>query len=342
MKPLVSILIPAYNAGEWLAHTIGSAVGQSWDRKEIIVVDDGSRDETLSIARCFESKSVRVVTQKNQGAAAARNKAFSLCQGDYIQWLDADDLLAPDKISRQMEVQSQCQSKRTLLSSAWGRFLYRPEQTKFIPTPLWCDLSRAEWLVRKLANNVYMQTATWLVSREVSDAAGPWDTRLLGDDDGEYFCRVLLASDGVRFVPTARVYYRMAGPSSLSYIGQSDNKREAQWLSMKLHISYLRSLEDSPTARAASVTYLQNWLVYFYPERPDLVRQAQDLANDLGGQLSAPRLSWKYSWIDNIFGRQLAKRAQIFLPGVRWSFARLRDKALLRLESRKSVVMRGS
>ncbi len=334
MKPLVSILIPAYNAQEWLADTLRSAIGQTWERKEIIVVDDGSKDQTLAIARRFESDFVRVVSQKNQGGSAARNSAFSLSQGDYIQWLDADDLLAPDKIAKQLAGLNQCHSTRTLLSSAWGRFLYRYDRAKFTPSPLWCDLSRSEWLLRKLANNVYMQTATWLVSREITEATGPWDTRLLGDDDGEYFCRVLLASDGVRFVPEAKVFYRMAGSASLSYIGRSDRKRDAQWTSMKLHIGYMRSLEDSARARAACVTYLQNWLVYFYPERLDLVQQAQDLANELGGQLFPPRLSWKYSWIDSLFGRQRAKRAQIFLPSVRLSVARNLDKARLRLTSR--------
>jgi glycosyltransferase involved in cell wall biosynthesis len=333
MKPLVSILIPAYNAEEWLADSLRSAIGQTWDRKEIIIVDDGSKDRTLAIAREFESDSVRVFSQKNQGASAARNKAFSLSSGDYIQWLDADDLLASDKIARQMEALAQCGSKRTLLSSAWGRFTYRYYRAKFKATPLWCDLSPREWLVRKLENNVYMQTATWLVSREITEAAGPWDTRLLGDDDGEYFCRVLLASEGTRFVPEAKVYYRMAGSSSLSYIGQSDRKCEAQWISMKLHIGYLRSLEDSPRVRAACVKYLQDWLVFFYPERPDLVDEAKEMARSLGGQLFAPPLSWKYSWIDGIFGRRLAKRAQVVLPGVRRSFSRFVDKALFDIES---------
>ena len=335
MKPLVSILIPAYNAKEWLADTLRSAIAQTWDRKEIIVVDDGSRDQTLAIARQFESDDVRIFTQKNQGASATRNKAFSLSKGDYIQWLDADDLLASDKIARQIPVVGQSQSKRTLFSSAWGRFLYRYNQAKFNPSALWCDLSPVEWLVRKMENNVYMQTATWLVSRELTEAAGPWDTRLLGDDDGEYFCRVLLASDGTRFVPEARVFYRMAGSASLSHVGRSDRKRDAQWLSMKLHIGYLRSLEDSPKIRSACVKYLQNWLVYFYPERPDLVQQAEVMAGDLGGQLVVPRLSWKYAWIDGLFGRRLAKRAQLALPGVRWSVERLRDKALFHIEGRR-------
>ena len=98
--PLVSILIPAFNAGAWIADTIASAVQQTWPNKEVIVVDDGSRDDTLSVARACASSQVKVVTQANQGAAAARNQAYSICQGDYIQWLDADDLLGPDKIAK--------------------------------------------------------------------------------------------------------------------------------------------------------------------------------------------------------------------------------------------------
>src|ERR1700722_18018315 len=100
MKPLVSILIPAYNSEKWISDTLRSAIAQTWTHKEIIVVDDGSKDQTAAIARQFEADGVRVVTQKNQGAAAARNTAFGLSRGDYIQWLDADDLLSPDKISR--------------------------------------------------------------------------------------------------------------------------------------------------------------------------------------------------------------------------------------------------
>src|SRR5712692_7183788 len=120
VSPLVSILIPAFDAQEWIGDTITSAVGQTWPRKEIIVIDDGSRDHTLSIARQFASKEVAVLTQVNQGAAETRNRAFSICQGSYIQWLDADDLLAPDKIASQMDAVDRGADKRILLSSAWG------------------------------------------------------------------------------------------------------------------------------------------------------------------------------------------------------------------------------
>src|SRR5439155_1885423 len=308
MNPLVSILIPAFNAQEWVADAVKSAMGQTWPRKEIVVVDDGSRDQTLAIARGLGSKEVSVVTQANQGAAATRNRAYSICQGDYIQWLDADDLLAPDKIARQMDAVDRGADKQTLLSSAWGYFMYRVHRADFVPTPLWCDLSPTEWLLRKMGQNLHMQTATWLVSRELTEVAGPWNTQLLGDDDGEYFCRVLLASDGVRFVREAKVFYRMSGFNCLSYIGRSDRKKEAQFVSMELHIRYLRSLEDSERVRTACVKYLQNWLPNFYPERPDIVKKAHQLAATLGGQLEVPRLSWKYVWIQKLFGWGLAKQ----------------------------------
>ena len=342
MKPLVSILIPAFNAQEWIADTLKSAIGQTWERKEVIVVDDGSTDHTLAIARQFASERVSIVSQNNQGAAAARNRAFSVSQGDYIQWLDADDLLAPDKIARQMEAVDQCRSKRTLLSSAWGQFMYRPHKAKFEPTPLWCDLSPLEWLLRKMGQGVFMQTATWLVSRELTEAAGPWNTQLLGDDDGEYFCRVLLGSNGTRFIPEARVLFRMTGVNRLSYIGRSERKMEAQFVSMQLHIGYIRSLEDTERVRMACVKYLQHCLPNFYPERLDIVKQAEQLAGTLGGRLEVPPpLSWKYAWIQRGFGWPLAKRAEICLPRCRWSMIQSWDKALSCLESRSLAGSRG-
>src|SRR5271166_3102837 len=131
MKPLVSILIPAFNAEAWIGDTIRSALAQTWQRKEIIIVDDRSTDQTLTLARRFASKEVVVVTQENQGASAARNHAFSLSQGDYIQWLDADDLLSPDKIAKQMAPAEESLSTRTLFSSGWGYFRYRTDLAKF-------------------------------------------------------------------------------------------------------------------------------------------------------------------------------------------------------------------
>jgi glycosyltransferase involved in cell wall biosynthesis len=331
MRPLVSILIPAYNAQEWIADTIRSAIEQTWPCKEIIVVDDGSTDGTTEVARRFVSKEVAVVSIKNQGAAAARNHALQLSQGDYIQWLDADDLLAPNKIELQFASLREQEAEQTLLSSAWAFFSYRPHRARFVPTSLWQDLTPVEWLLRKMGDNLHMQTATWLTSRELTEAAGPWDTRLISDDDGEYFCRVLLASERTLFVPEARVFYRSTSTSRWSFVGTSDKKKNALLLSMKLHIQYLRSLEESERVRKACLIYLQTWFGYFYPERPDLVAEVEGLAAELQGHLDVPRLRWKYAWMKPIFGWKAAKHAQMLLPQLKASAARNWDKAMYRL-----------
>ena len=335
-KPLVSILIPAFNAQEWIGDTLRSVTAQTWEPKEIIVVDDGSTDQTLAIAQQFESDSVRIVTQKNQGAASTRNKAFSLCHGDYIQWLDADDLLAPDKIARQMALADSPGGRRTLLSSEYGKFLYQWQRAQFVPTRLWQDLSPTEWLMRKMGENLLMQTATWLVSRELSEASGPWDTRMLSDDDGEYFCRILLNSNGTRFVPGAKVYYRNFRSDSLGFLGKSIAKREALWLSMQLHIAYLRSLEDTPRTREACLAYLQRNLINFHPERADIVGQMKQMAGELGGDLGAPDLSWKYSWIQTAFGWTVAKNTALQMRELRWSLEKSFDKTMLRVKNRNA------
>ncbi len=279
MKPIVSILIPAYNAEPWIADTIKTALAQTWPRTEIIVVDDGSRDQTLSIARQFASKNISVVTQENQGAAAAR---------------------------------------------------------------IWCDLSPVEWLIRKMGQNLHMPPATWLVSRELTQAAGPWDTRLSLDDDGEYFCRVILASDAIRFVPDAKVFYRASSSDSLSSIDESEKKLISQFLSMQLHVSYVRSLEESERVRAACLNYLQTRFIRFYPERVALVKQLEQLAAILGGRLEVPQLSWKYSWMRKVFGWTVTKRIRQYYNRWKSSVTRSWDKAFFHLERQNVASRAGS
>jgi glycosyltransferase involved in cell wall biosynthesis len=337
MAPLVSILIPAYNAQSWIAETIRSALGQTWPSKEVIVVEDGSTDHTLRIAKQFEVKGVRVVTQPNQGASAARNTAFSLSRGDYIQWLDADDLLSPQKVTHQIEQAALAKDPWILFSSPWGAFRYRPSKAKFIPSSLSLDLAPTEWLIRKWEEHLHVQTATWLVSRELTEAAGPWDTRLLVDDDGEYFSRVIDRSSAIRFIPQSRVYYRITPSSRLSHIGGSEKKMEAQLLAMKLQIGYLRAREDNERVRAACVTCLQDWLPSFYPNRPDLVQEAQQLAADLGGQLSLPTASWKFAWIEKLFGFGAAKHTQLYYNQTKCSVLRAWDKMMLSLQRESSL-----
>jgi glycosyltransferase involved in cell wall biosynthesis len=91
VQPLVSIIIPAYNAERWIRQTLESAVRQDYANCEVILVNDGSTDGTLAIARQFESRRVRILNQPNAGGPAARNTALKEAQGDFIQWLDHDD-----------------------------------------------------------------------------------------------------------------------------------------------------------------------------------------------------------------------------------------------------------
>src|SRR4030095_1901035 len=116
-----------------------SALVQTWANTEIIVVDDGSRDQTASVVRSVGGGRITLVEQRNQGAAAARNKAYSVCQGNLIQWLDADDLLGPEKVASQVDALRCVPSKRTLASAGWGWFMYRPSRAEFCPTGLWDD-----------------------------------------------------------------------------------------------------------------------------------------------------------------------------------------------------------
>lgn len=307
MPELVSILIPAYNAEKWIADTINSALAQTWPKKEIIIVDDGSTDNTLHIARAFVSKEVRVITQENGGACSARNKALSYAQGDYIQWLDADDLLHPAKISLQMKGSESGATSKILLTCSWGKFFFREGKAKFKPNPLWQDLQPIEWIIKKFEDSVWMNPTVWLVSRRLAEISGPWDQRTEPDDDGEYICRVVAASNEVRFVPNAKCYYRIGNTGSLSS-RRSVKQITSFFLSMRLQIDHLIALEDSKRTRFACVKLIQNTLPLFYPEYPEIVSQAFELAHSMGGDLSPPAESVEFWLSKKIFGWKAAKK----------------------------------
>ena len=309
MTELVSILIPAFNAERWIAGTIESALAQTWPAKEIVVVDDGSADRTLAVARGFVDRGVRVISQVNQGAAAARNAALRAAQGSYIQFLDADDLLHPQKIEAQMRGAEPGLQSRVLLTCRWGRFLVRPEQARFAPDTLWQDLSPADWIVTKFTDNRFMFPASWLVSRCLADAAGPWNEALSLDDDGEYMCRLVATSRQVRFMGEAECYYRIGNAGSLSS-QRSDRAMESGFTSMRLCIEHLLSLEDSERTRRACVRLLQENLAHFYPEKTDLVNQCRRLARKLGGDLTPPGERFHFMLFRGIFGWRRAKQVR--------------------------------
>ncbi len=328
MPELVSILIPAYNAEKWIGDTIQSAISQNWSKKEIIIVNDGSTDNTLSLAKSFESKYVKVVTQENSGASTARNKALSFAQGDYIQWLDADDLLAPDKISRQMEMADLGYKNLQLLSSAYGVFHYRTGKARFNPNGIWRDLSPMDWITENFTDGTaWMVPAAWLISRKLTEEAGLWDERLSLNDDGEYISRVVLASELVHFVSTAQSYYRNTGFSQLSR-DTSERGVQSLLLSLKLCIQHLLLFEDSERTRSTSVALLQMYLRFFLAEKPELLGEINVLAFELGGELIPPILNWKASLLAGLFGQKSADRVMTSLRKMRFSTVVMWDEML--------------
>ncbi|MBA4184036.1 MAG: glycosyltransferase [Acidobacteria bacterium] len=102
--PLVSVVIPAYNAARTLKATVQSVFEQTVQDFEIVIVDDGSTDDTIAVARSIEDSRVKVITQANGGAAAARNTGIKSAKGKYVAMLDADDLWMPNKLERQLAV----------------------------------------------------------------------------------------------------------------------------------------------------------------------------------------------------------------------------------------------
>ena len=147
--------------------------------------------------------------------------------------------------------------------------------------------------------------------------AGPWNENLSLDDDGEYFCRLIQCSEGIRFVPEAKCFCRRSTLGISNTLTLSDSKLNSQFTSLLTHTRAMLSMEDSPRTRASCLKLLNRWAIYFYPERLDLLQQMQVMATDLGGQLDTPTLRRKYRWIKNVFGWRVAKQAQNVFPAVR-------------------------
>jgi Glycosyl transferase family 2 len=168
MQPLVSILIPCYNAERWIARAIESALGQTWSNTEVIVVDDGSTDDSLKVIRGFDSQ-IRWETGPNQGGNAARNRLLQLARGDWVQYLDADDYLRSTKIERQLAVAVEYPDCDVICGpTAWER-MHNGEllcTDEIIPTP------RDPWVL--LAKWQLPQTGGPLWKRAALESVGGW------------------------------------------------------------------------------------------------------------------------------------------------------------------------
>lgn len=331
MKPLVSILIPCYNAAPWLAETLRSALGQTWSNLEIILIDDGSTDDSLIIARQFDHPHLRIIAQDNQGAAATRNRALKISQGQVIQFLDADDVLNPDKIERQMELLQA--HPDCLISGAWARFHNSAHEATFMPEPLWQDMDPVDWLVCAWSGHWMMPPAAWLVPRSLIQAAGFWEESLSLNDDGEYFARVILASQGVRFCPTAYSYYRSGNGNSLSG-RKSANAWASQYRALALQSQHLLAVEDSTRTRQVCANLMQRFIYEVFPDVSSLRNLAARQVRQLGGATEKPKGGPLFQIAASLMGWTKARYVQLLIN--QWGYRQLALGRLLPKSDKKS------
>jgi glycosyltransferase involved in cell wall biosynthesis len=337
MKPLVSILIPCYNAAPWLAETLESALKQTWENIEIILVDDGSTDNSLEVAKKFESCRVKIISQANQGASAARNRAFREAKGDFIQYLDADDLLAHDKIELQLKLLNIDRNSDYVVSGEWARFYKTPSEALFIPQSLWVDMLPVQWLICAWEEHLMMHPAAWLVPRHIAKKAGVWNESLSLNDDGEYFCRIILASLGVKFCWGAKSYYRSGNSTSLSG-SKSLSALDSAFRSLELETSHLLAKENSLRTRRICATLFQRFIYEIYPDMPDIQKKSEEKVKEFGGSDLKPSGGSIFQLLSSFFGWKQAKYIQklVYYYGYRqvafgWHLSRLKDTIIFKL-----------
>ena len=308
MSPRVSIIIPCRNGAAWLGEAIESCLGQNWPNLQVVVVDNGSTDGSLGLAKRYEARAVTVLTCERAGASAARNVGFKHADGDLIQFLDADDMLDADKIGRQVERLNAAPSA-SVAFGAWVRFARDPSEAMFAPEAVWRDFAPEEFLIASWLGGGMMPNFAWLTPRAVIERAGPWNETLSVYDDGEFFCRVVLASSGILFCADARGYYRSAGALTLSK-RRDDGALASAFTAVDLSCRQLLQRCNSAAARKACATHYQRFAYDAYPQAADLVTQAEKRAGELGGSDLRAGGGPAFQMLARGLGWKLSKRAQ--------------------------------
>jgi glycosyltransferase involved in cell wall biosynthesis len=310
--PRVSVVIPCYNAERWLAQTIASVRAQRFDGIEIVCVDDGSRDGTAALLERLAGPDLRLVRQENRGQSAAANLGQRHARADYIQFLDADDLLHPDKIAAQYE---RLQALPMAVAvSAWARFHDDPGEARFVPEPCWRDGDPMAWLALAWHEGGGMlYPGRWLLPRRVLEAAGPWDESLTVHNDGEFFTRVVLASSGVVHVDAARAYYRSGHGGNVS-ARRDRHSLSSYHRSLALMAAHVGGTEAPERVRHGLALMWQRFAHGAYPYTPDLAEDALLQAARLhDGARLPPDGGWRFRVMRSVLGWRLARRMQ------RWS-----------------------
>jgi glycosyltransferase involved in cell wall biosynthesis len=311
--PLISIVIPAYKAEKFINETLDSVVNQTYRNIEAFVIDDGSPDNTLEMARKFESEKLKVLTQKNQGACVARNKGLSMSTGKYIQFLDADDVLSYDKIAEQVKILEN--NPGCLGVSPSVHFMdgddyknMQPREEKF-----WIhDTDNpVDFLIRLYGGDGerwMVQTSAWLTPKSICDKIGPWDEALLLDQDGEYFARAVLASKGIRTTGGTNYYRRFFYGGNISAKAYKKENLQSALHALNCKSKYLAAYDQSDRLKQALATLYLEIAINAYPVHKDLTALCEEKIRETGKKGTIPILGGlAIETIKKVFGWKAAK-----------------------------------
>lgn len=213
----VSVVIPAFNSAEWLTESVASALEQTYPPLEVIVVDDGSTDDTEQLASRFP-RSVKYIKQRNSGPAVARNNGIRKSKGDFVAFLDADDRWHPDKLKRQSRLLALRDDIGVVFSnySPFGDPV--PYLSGFERSPLFNKLNKAPLgpdsfvleadVFNALLQDLFCWTSTLLVRRTAIEAAGLYDESLRFAAEDWSFCLRLSKVARFAFVNDALAFRR--------------------------------------------------------------------------------------------------------------------------------------
>lgn len=305
----VSILIPCYNKRAYVAAAIDSALAQTHPC-EVIVVDDGSTDGSLDEVRRFDGR-IRWETGANRGGSAARNRALELAGGTYIQFLDADDILPPDKIARQLATLSDAPAD-AMAFCPWS-FLHDSGQ---IDPPdarrYWHDYARgSDLLVDMWYRGGFFPPHCWLTPRALIDRAGNWDETLTGDDDGEFFGRMLMEASELRFCQGTRVLYRDPPAGSVSR-DKSLKSARSFWQAFENVSRRLLAERADKAARRACLSRARR-TAYAWRDAPEVVEKVVSWERRFAMFDLSPALPPVFRYLVAIFGVSTALRIRKYL-----------------------------
>ena len=209
MTPLVTIAIPCYNNGQWLRQAIESALAQTWPALEVIVVDDGSTDDSREVARTFGDR-IRTLTTGHLGAPHARNQALAQARGEWLQFLDADDYLEPEKIAQQFAETGGGENADVIYSPVLIETVTGSSAIRVLSGT---DPSRdihSQWIAWQIP-----QTGGALWRKSALEALGGWRAGQPCCQEHELYLRALCAGQRFVFAPTPHAVYRIWSEQTL-------------------------------------------------------------------------------------------------------------------------------